>query len=260
VTPDFPAPVWLAIATAGLLAFIVRGLAGFGASMIGIGTLSLWLPPAQVVPGFLAIEVLATAHQLPGLWRQIDWRSLRWVLGASALATPLGTTLLARLPAEPMRVGVSGALLVIAVYMLWRQASGPRTGAAQAAASSGRRLAVLAGGLSGLLNGAVGISGPPVIVLYFSRTAFAVGRASLIAYFLFSDTVMLGFAGLNGLLTAPVLQLVLAVLPFALVGVWLGQRLYLRLDEDRMRRTVWLLLAGIGAVGLLRAASGLVGS
>ena len=65
------------IGAACTLAFVVRGLSGFGASMIGIGSLSLLLPPVQVVPAFLALEILTTAHLLPGVWRQVDWRSLR---------------------------------------------------------------------------------------------------------------------------------------------------------------------------------------
>ena len=54
---------WIGLAT--LAAFIVRGLSGFGSSMIGIGALSIVLPPAQVVPAFLAVELLTTATCCP---------------------------------------------------------------------------------------------------------------------------------------------------------------------------------------------------
>ena len=50
---------WIGLAS--LAAFVVRGLSGFGSSMIGIGALSMVLPPAQVVPAFLAVELLTTA-------------------------------------------------------------------------------------------------------------------------------------------------------------------------------------------------------
>lgn len=81
------------IALATLVAFVVRGLSGFGSSMIGIGALSLLLPPAQVVPAFLAIELLSSTNLRPGVWRQIDWRSLRWVIAGCAIATPAGLLL-----------------------------------------------------------------------------------------------------------------------------------------------------------------------
>jgi uncharacterized membrane protein YfcA len=41
-------------------------------------------------------------------------------------------------------------------------------------------------------------------------------------------------------------------LPFSLAGIWLGQRLYLRLDEAQLRRLVWCVLAGLGALGVAR--------
>jgi hypothetical protein len=95
---------WIGVAT--LVAFIVRGLSGFGSSMIGIGSLSIVLPPAQVVPAFLAIELLTTVNLLPSVWRQIDWRSLRWVIAGCALSTPIGMTVLATLDPNPMRAMV----------------------------------------------------------------------------------------------------------------------------------------------------------
>lgn len=238
------------IAAASLLAFVVRGVSGFGSAMLGIGALSLVLPPAQVVPAFLLLEVLTTAHLLPGLWRQVDWRSLPWVLGAAVAATPLGLALLARVDAGAMRLGVSATLLGIALAML--------SGLAARLASPqppGRAAALAAGAVSGLLNGAVGISGPPVIVFYFSRYAAAVGRATLIAYFLVSDAAALAMAAAGGLLDGFAARLVLVALPFALAGIWLGQRWYARLDEARLRRLVWALLAALGALGLVKQAA-----
>ncbi len=38
-----------------------------------------------------------------------------------------------------------------------------------------------------------------------------------------------------------------------LTGIWLGQRLDMRLDEAQLRRLVWSLLAVLGAVGLAQA-------
>lgn len=155
----FDAATLALIATACTLSFVVRGLSGFGASMIGIGSLSLVLPPVQVVPAFLALEILTTAHLLPGVWRQVDWRSLRWVIAGCLLATPFGLQLLAGLDVDAMRLLVSGCLLGIASFMLF----GP-TGQLAARPKPGPLGAIAVGAASGLLNGAAGIGGPPAIV------------------------------------------------------------------------------------------------
>ena len=238
---------WIGAAT--LVAFIVRGLSGFGSSMIGIGALSIVLPPAQVVPAFLAIELLTSVNLLPGVWRQIDWRSLRWVIAGCAVSTPLGLTLLAQLDANPMRLVVSACLMAIALLMLsgLAQRFTPR-------ATPGPLGAFAVGGAAGLLNGAAGIGGPPAIVFYFATTAAAVSRATLIAFFLFTDLYALLWAGAAGLLATTGWPLIAVALPFSLAGIWLGQRLYLQLDEARLRRLIWALLALLGTLGVGNAA------
>ncbi len=221
------------ISAIALLAFLVRGVSGFGSAMVGIGGLSLLLPPQQVVPAFLALELLTTAHLLPGVWRQIDWRSLRWVIAGCLLATALGLTLLAGLDAALMRLVISACLLAIAVAMLGGLAQ--RWAPAQTPGPLG---ALAVGALSGALNGAVGISGPPAIVFHFATSAAATSRATLIAYFLFTDMWAVGLAGAAGLLTTSALPLIGVALPFSLAGIGLGQCLFLRLDETQMRRLV----------------------
>jgi uncharacterized membrane protein YfcA len=216
--------------------------------MIGIGGLTLVLPPVQVVPAFFALELLTTVNLLPGVWRRIDWRSLRWVIAGCAVTTPVGLTLLAHLDPNPMRLVVSGCLATMALLM--------RSGVAQRftpRSTPGPLGALAAGGASGLLNGAAGIPGPPAIVFYFATTGTSVSRASLVAFFLFTDGYGLAWAGGAGLLAGVGWKLIVVALPFSLAGIWIGQRLFIRLDEARLRRLIWALLALLGALGVVSA-------
>ena len=233
------------IALTALLAFVVRGVSGFGSSMVGVGSLSILLPPVHVVPAFLALELLTTAHLLPKVWQQVDWRSLRWLATGSIAATPLGLLLLAGLDPNPMRLLVSLCLASIALFML--------AGGAQRLApkqTPGPLGALAAGAASGVLNGAAGIGGPPAIVFYFATTGAAVSRATLIAYFMIIDVWALAWAGATGVLSSGGWPLLVVALPFSLAGIWLGNHLYLRLDEARLRRLIWLLLAALGTLGI----------
>lgn len=241
----FDAVALAVIALATLTAFVVRGVSGFGSSMIGIGALSILLPPAQVVPAFLAVELLTTVNLLPGIRRDIDWRSLRWVIAGCALSTPLGLMLLASLDPNPMRLAVSGCLLVVALTML--SGLGARLAPRQRPGAVG---ASLVGVAAGLLNGAAGIGGPPAIVFYFATAGAAVGRATLIAFFVFTDLYALAWAGGAGLLAGASWKLIALALPFSLAGIWIGQRIYSSLDEARLRRLIWGLLALLGAAGV----------
>ena len=79
--------------------------------------------------------------------------------------------------------------------------------------------ALLVGTASGVLNGAAGIGGPPANVVYFATTGAAVSRATLIAFFLFTDVYALAWAGGTGLLGTAAWPLIVVALPFSLLGI-----------------------------------------
>ena len=103
----------------------------------------------------------------------------------------------------------------------------------RSAMKAGALGALLVGAASGVLNGVAGIGGPPAIVFYFATTGTAVSRATLIAYFLFTDVYALAWAGGTGLLSTAAWPLIVVALPFSLLGIWLGQRGFERLDAAR---------------------------
>ena len=61
-------------ALAVLVAAIIRGYSGFGFSMIATTSMTLVLPPVEVIPVVLVLEILASSWLLPRVWKQIDWR------------------------------------------------------------------------------------------------------------------------------------------------------------------------------------------
>lgn len=203
------------------------------------------LPPAQVVPAFLALELVTSIGLLPGVWREVDWRSLHWLAAGCAVTTPLGLALLLVLDPGATRVVVYTALLAVALFMLSSAAQRVR---AWPAPGNGSVFAVGCG--AGLLNGAAGIGGPPAIVFYLATREVAASRASLIAFFVFTDVYALGWAGAIGLLQQGAWRLMLVALPFALLGIVVGKRLYLRMSQAALLRLIWQLLAALGAVGL----------
>ena len=106
------------------------------------------------------------------------------------------------------------------------------------------------GAASGILNGAFGTGGPPVVLFYFSTpAAAAVGRASVIAFFLSTDTLGLAELARNGLVTQQSFVQFVAWLPALLVGVFIGTKGFKHMDPAKFRLAVlWILIYGIPAV------------
>ena len=99
--------------TAVFLAGIVRGATGFGFSMIMIVLLTLFFPPAQVAPVILFWEVLASIGHLPFVYKQVHWKSLRWLALGVALGTPFGVYCLVSIPVDAMRLIINAVVLIL---------------------------------------------------------------------------------------------------------------------------------------------------
>jgi len=207
----YAAVVWL-------FAGAIRGYSGFGSGMVAVLALTLVLAPARIIPAVLIMEVLASAFLLPEIWRQVDWNSLGFLLLGAAVGTPLGTSLLAQVPADYLRMGI--ALLALGLSLIFIRDAAPRWNP-----NVPGRLGV--GALSGILNGAAAIGGPPVILFYYgSSRAVAVSRASLIAYFLVIDIYAAGVSMAHGLVDGRTWLFVLAMIIPLGVGLKIGQRLF----------------------------------
>ena len=235
-------------ALAVLVAGIIRGYSGFGFSMIATTSLTLVLPPVEVIPVVLVLEILASASLLPRVWKQIDWRSLSWLSVGVLLGTPPGVFLLAHVPAKPMRAGIAFTIMLF-VVLLWRGFHLKKM--------PGKPETVTTGLFSGFLNGAAAIGGPPVILFYFSSPAgVTVSRASIIAYFLGTDSLAWIVSLTQGLVTFQTGILTGILCAPLLVGIFIGNRFFTRSDESAFKQKVLIMLMVLSLAALSRAVYG----
>ncbi len=217
-----------------LFAGIVRGFSGFAFAFIVVISLSFVLPPATIVPAVFLLEVAAGLHLLPSIWKSIHWQSIRIMAAFAILFTPLGVYVLTNVPEEPMKLalavfGVIAAAVLLSGYQLKRMPTSAETAATGAAA--------------GLLNGAFGIGGPPIIVFFLgSPLALEAGRASIVAAFIVMDIAALGALFAFDLYNSESLVLSGLTLPALIIGVYIGTRMVGRLSESTARRAILVIL------------------
>lgn len=252
-SPPLPPALLLAALLIVLAAGLVRGFAGFGFSALCVAGLSLFAPPAQVVPPIFVLEVLASLTLLRAALRDVDWPWLSWLAVGNALCIPLGIAVLAWLDELPLRLLIGGLLLGAALLLRsgWRLALTP---------TRGMRLAT--GLVSGLVNGVAAIGGIAVAVLLSTtQMAPAVMRATLVLLFLLTDLYALAWAGLlsasaphgTALLGPDTLRWALWLAPAMLAGIWLGDRSFRGVSPAQFRRWVLNLLILIALLSVIRA-------
>ena len=226
------------------LAAVVRGYSGFGFSLLAVTALSLIMPPAAIVPSLFLLEIAASIHLVPQIWRDIHWRSIRPLLLGCLLGTPAGVWFLVSIPAAQMQVAL-GAVMLAASFLLWRGFALKTMPGAIASTATGA--------LSGVLNGAFSTAGPPVILFYFASPAGAVaGRASLIAYFLGTDIIGLPQLAYAGLVTWDTVVRAVTFLPPLLAGVWVGARSFRSADPVVFRKWVLAILAVLAVLTMTK--------
>jgi uncharacterized membrane protein YfcA len=238
-------PLLAASSAAILLAAVVRGFSGFGFSLLSITAISLFMPARDIVPSIFMLEVAASLNLIPSIWRDIDWRGLRFLLIGYVIGLGPGIFALVYAPAAPLQVALGLFVIVTGIVMLngfqlKRTPSAPAT--------------VGTGFASGLLNGAFGIGGPPVVLFYFSTpAAVAVGRASIIAFFLSTDTLGLAGQAMSGIITLQSFIQFVAWLPALLIGVAVGAKGFKHMDPAKFRKAVLIILIALAVLGLAKA-------
>lgn len=236
-----PSEVLLAVG-ATVLGGLVRGFAGFGAAMVIVPLLSLIWAPQVAVATLMVLDLPALLVVGGTVLRQASWSAI-WPLTAAAVpASVVGVHLLLSLDRATATRLIGGTVLVFVAVL----ATGFRL-----ARTPARAWAALAGALSGLLNGATGVGGPPAVLWFLAGPgAHTEARANLMGYFFLLDL----FAALAmvqaGTLTGPVALRALGLSATFLVGLWVGTRLFARATERQFRRLalVILTLAGLTAL------------
>jgi uncharacterized membrane protein YfcA len=237
-----------------LFAGFVRGLTGFGFSALCVSCLSVFMPPAQVVPALFVLEILASLSLLKTCWPDVHWSWLRVLILGNVVFIPLGVLTQQSLPADTLRLLIAGVIGVIALAQLQGlRPQGPPGKALQWGTSM----------VSGWLNGLAAIGGIAVAMV-FNQTSLApaVMRASLVVFFLFTDLFALLCLALMAHLSivptslhdisGPTAFWSAAWLPAMLLGIWLGHRQSARISPERFRRGVQILLVLIALLMGLR--------
>ena len=241
-------PVFALSAVAVFAAALVQGVTGFGFVIVAAPVLTIYLEPTLVVPVMLLQSVALNAAIMIHGYRWMNLRRVWALVLAGAALTPVGAALLIGLDAAVIKVLVGVVVGVTAVGMLL---------GLQRTASRELLASIPVGAVSGVLGGATGLSGAPVVLFFTNQTVDPKeSRANLVFYFQVLNLVALPSFAVGGILTRDVFVLALGLLPGALVGVgagiWLASRIAVAVFW-RISLSI-VLLAGVGAI-----VSGLIG-
>ncbi len=236
------------IIAAGVLFFatLIRSAFGFGEALIAVPLLALFMPVQWAAPVAVLVSITVALIVVIQDWQKVHLRSAAALVIPTLVGIPLGLVLL-RAVAEPVVKGLLGAIIIVfSAHSLWSR---------KQQALTNDRLAWLFGFGAGVLGGAYGMNGPP-LVIYGSMRGWSPQhfRATLQGYFLPASIVGMCGYGVAGLWTPAVNRLYFVSLPCVLLATWMGRRINQRMNAHRFLRYVHCGLIAIAVTLLIQAA------
>jgi len=177
-------------------------------------------------------------------WRSVHVRSAGWLVLSTLFGIPLGLLLLKTVPEPAVKAVLGAFIIVFAIYSLAGRKPQLHTD----------RLAPLFGFTAGILGGAYGMNGPPLVVYgVLRRWQPAHFRATLQGYFLIASIAGMAGYAFAGLWTRTVSFYFVLSLPLALVAIFVGRAVHRRLSSARFLIVVNVALAAIGVILIQQA-------
>lgn len=238
----------LQVLTVLLLATLIRSAFGFGEALVAVPLLALIMPVEVAAPVAALVSITVAGVVLVQDWSEVHARSAGWLLLSTLLGIPLGLLLLTRV-AEPIVKAVLA--IVIIGFSAYALLSGRQH------ALENDRLAWIFGFGAGVLGGAYGMNGPP-LVIYGTLRGWSPGRfrATLQGYFLPASVIVMGGYWLAGLWTPTVSRYYVVSLPVVLAAIFAGRAINRRMHATRFLLYVHAGLIAIGSTLLVQALRG----
>lgn len=221
----------------------IQGMTSFGFSLLAVPLLGLFMPLSTIVPMLVLYSLILNFMILVQIKGRPDFRAIGVILLMGMVATPFGAYLLKSANPNILKFSVGLIIFLSGIFMY----KGYKV------EMKNKTLSFLTTGfMSGLLNGSISMSGPPVILFMTNegveKKQF---RTNLTSYFFILNIVTVGVFYLNGQLGADVLKVSASLLPGLLVGVTSGVFLGNKTKEDSFRTVTIILIMAMGLLSIV---------
>jgi uncharacterized membrane protein YfcA len=233
-------PVLAPVVGVVFLATLVRSTFGFGEALVAVPLLALLIPVRVAVPLATLLSVTAAGLILAQDWRHVHARSAWWLVLPTLPGIPVGLLVLTEAHPPAVKAAMAVVIIAFSCYCLFGKQK-PRL--------RDDRLAWAFGLGAGVLGGAYGMNGPPLVV-YAALRGWTPEqfRATLQGYFLPASAAGLCGFWAAGLWAPEVTRYYLWSLAPAALAVVLGRMASRRIRPGAFVRLVHLGLIGIGVL------------
>jgi uncharacterized protein len=229
-----------------LAAFAGGFISGFSGFAMGLVVSGVWLhivTPMQTATLIAGYGLLTQGYGIFNLRHALDLRKT-WPLAlGTMIGIPIGVSVLAYLNPSWLRFGVGVLLVLYATYSLTRPVFAPL--------KIGIASDIAIGAANGVLGGLTGLGGVISTISCQLRGWPKDVQRAVFQPVLFVAFVVISISqAVAGSMTADTLKLYGLGVPFLVAGLWLGFRLFGKINDETFRKAVLalLLLSGLSLI------------
>jgi len=230
------------------VAYIVRGMSGFGTSLVAIPLLVFLMPMHAAVPMMTLIGLTMTVIVGIRDREHVRWDEMRHLLPPTLIGVFAGIFLFAVLDPRLMQRLLGGFIVAYAAYMVAAQFI--RAELRQCS----RRWGWPAAFGSAFVDAMFGGGGGPLVVIYMHRRGYALVtfRATLAVLWLVEMVVRVIGYGVGGYYDRSVLLMAALLLPVMWLGNRAGEAISRRMSQRTFTRLIAVVLCASGISLLLK--------
>lgn len=224
-----------------LVASTLQAGTGFGFSIMATPFLFLLFEPHDAIQLNIILSLLISVIMTYKIRSELNKESLIRLIKGSLIGIFPGMLLFIFLDVRPLKILVS-ILILASTALLVAKINMKQTNTKE----------LITGALSGLLTASLGMPGPPLLI-YFAgaKVDKSTLRSTTLAYFVFIYPISLLLQFSMYSISKGVWISTLWALPFTLLGIYLGQWVFTRLNQQLFQKIIYALLFFTGMYLLL---------
>lgn len=226
-----------------LIASILQTSTGFGFSILATPFLLQLFLPFEAIQMNLFLSFCISLALIVNIRKDVDYHILKRLVIGSIVGLPVGMMIFLYLNLNHLKLGVGVMILLLTVLLIL-----------QMRIKQNQRKDLVVGGLSGMFTTSIGMPGPPLL-LYFSGTDTKKEqlRATTLAFYLWiylvSFIMQLSIVGTSKTVWTSILW----GLPLVCIGLYLGQRLFYKMNQAVFQIIVYIILLFTGIYTLVES-------
>jgi len=227
---------------ATFVASVVQGMTGVGFAMILMALLPFVISYTQSAQLALMLTFFFSLYTIIKYKDEIDFKAISVPIIFRFIGGAIGFKILMIFSDHLLTMILGGMLVLFSCFVLITDN--------RLSIKQGNLNATISGSLSGLFTGIASIGGPPLVVYFLS--VFGDNKKKYIASITFCYFVgciyQLGLHAINGMLNVSMIRILLICLPSLVLGYLIGEKLLMRIKEERIKKYVYFIILIMGAL------------